>query len=122
MMIYATLLENLSSAFGHNFACTAGRYEVPQFKKSENPDAISFSNAKINEDYDIARTNLREKLDESYPDNYKFCLRHGYDRRYDYSKVRSEAITASSAAIAMSLRKGSNVEAAAIAGAKIIGF
>ncbi len=65
MMIYATLLEKLSSAFGHNLACTAGRYEVPQFKKSENPDTIFFLNAKINEDYDIARTKLREKLDEA---------------------------------------------------------
>jgi hypothetical protein len=122
MMIYATLLEKLSSVFGHSLACKAGRYEVPQFKKSEYPDARFFSNAKLNEDYDIARAKLRDLLDESYPDNYNASLRHGYDGRYNYSKVRSEAIVASSAAIAMSLRKGSNVEAAAIAGAKIIGF
>ncbi|MFC7661553.1 hypothetical protein [Methylorubrum suomiense] len=119
-MIFYWLREKISKFLVQRLEDKEGIRKAERTERGEYHDNRSYSNGKFNDDYTLSCTILKQSLDESHPDNYHARLRPGYDPKYDYSTARSEAIDTSSAAIALSLRAGSGIEAAIAAGQRSI--
>lgn len=119
-MLFYWLREKISKLLAQKLADKEGIKKGARVEQGEYRDARTYSNGKFNDDYNLACTIIKGYLDDSHPDNYHARLRSGYDPKHDYSTARSEAIDTSSAAIALSLRAGSGIEAAVAAGQRSI--
>nr|WP_137827769.1 hypothetical protein [Methylobacterium sp. L1A1] len=115
-MFFHWLRERISKLISQRLTDKEGMKKAECDTRGDYRDARAYSNGKFNDDYNLACTILKQSLDESHPDNFHARLRPGYDPKHNYSTARSEAIDTSSAAIALSLRAGSGIEAAVAAG------
>ena len=89
-----------------------GAGEDTPANKSRNFDA----------DYRAAVMILKDRMGNSFPDNYHARLNVGTNSTRDFGDERAEAIDTASAAIAAALRKGATVKQAAEAGAASVGI
>jgi len=89
-----------------------GAGEDRSVDKSRNFDA----------DYRAAVMILKDRMGNSFPDNYHARLNIGTNSTRDFGDERAEAIDTASAAIAAALRKGASIKQAAEAGAASVGL
>ena len=72
--------------------------------------------------YNIATQMLKNKMHARFPDNFYAKPESGKENMHNYSEARASAVDKSSAAIAIALRNGDNVQQAAAAGAASVGI
>lgn len=99
---------------------SSGMPRVREVGEGENRSADRSRN--FDTDYRAAVTILKNRMGNSFPDNYHARLSGGTNSTRDFGDERAEAIDTASAAIAAALRKGATVKQAAEAGAASVGI